>query len=61
MHQVVANCLLDNPTSWRLMERVGMRREAHAVRDSLHRSGAWLDTGEYAILVDGWSGAAQGP
>lgn len=25
------------------MERLGMRRESQAVRDSLHRSGGWLD------------------
>ena len=41
--------------SWRLMERVGMRRELHAVRESLHRSGRWLDTVGYAILEEEWS------
>ncbi len=41
--------------SWRLMERVGMRRELHAVRESLHRSGRWLDTVGYAILDEEWS------
>jgi RimJ/RimL family protein N-acetyltransferase len=51
VHRVVANCLLDNHTSWQLMERVGMRREAHAVSDSLHRSGQWLDTVGYAVLA----------
>jgi RimJ/RimL family protein N-acetyltransferase len=54
LHRVVANCFSDNTTSWRLMERVGMRREAHAVRDSLHRSGQWLDGYTYAILTDEW-------
>jgi RimJ/RimL family protein N-acetyltransferase len=52
VRRIVANCFLDNDTSWRLMERVGMRREAHAVRESLHRSGAWLDTVGYALLAD---------
>jgi len=52
VRRVVANCFLDNAASWRLMERVGMRREAHAVRESLHRSGAWLDTVSYALLRD---------
>jgi hypothetical protein len=41
VHRVTANCFLDNDTSWRLMERVGMRRELHAVRESLHGSGRW--------------------
>ena len=44
VHRVTTNCFLDNDTSWRLMERVGMRREVHAVQESLHRSGRWKDT-----------------
>jgi RimJ/RimL family protein N-acetyltransferase len=33
------------------MERLGMRRELHAVRGSLHRSGEWLDVYGYAMLA----------
>jgi RimJ/RimL family protein N-acetyltransferase len=55
VRRVIANCFLDNDTSWRLMERVGMRRELHAVRESLHRSGRWLDTVGYAVLDEEWS------
>jgi RimJ/RimL family protein N-acetyltransferase len=55
LRRVVATCFADNDTSWRLMERVGMRRELHAVRDSLHRSGQWLDTFTYALLAEEWS------
>ncbi|MDN5796313.1 MAG: GNAT family N-acetyltransferase [Intrasporangium sp.] len=54
VHRVVANCFLENESSWRLMERVGMRREVHAVRESRHRSGRWLDTVGYALLADEW-------
>ncbi|RNM14053.1 GNAT family N-acetyltransferase [Nocardioides pocheonensis] len=54
VRRVVANCFLDNETSWRLMERLGTRREVHAVAESLHRSGRWLDTVAYAILADEW-------
>jgi RimJ/RimL family protein N-acetyltransferase len=57
LRRVTANCFLDNDTSWRLMERVGMRRELHAIRESLHRSGRWLDTVGYAILEEEWSPA----
>lgn len=32
-----------------------MRREAHTVRDSPHRSGEWLDGLAYALLADEWS------
>ncbi|WP_353950453.1 GNAT family N-acetyltransferase [Knoellia sp. S7-12] len=50
VRRIVATCFADNEASWRLMERVGMRRELHAVRDALHRSGEWLDTYGYALL-----------
>jgi RimJ/RimL family protein N-acetyltransferase len=54
VQRVVANCFLANEASWRLMERVGMRREGHAVAESLHRSGQWLDTVTYALLATQW-------
>ena len=54
LHRVTAACFADNEPSWRLMERVGMRREAHARADSLHRSRGWLDGMEYAMLADEW-------
>jgi RimJ/RimL family protein N-acetyltransferase len=57
VRRVVANCFLGNVSSWRLMERVGMRRETHAVADSLHRTGQWLDTVSYALLKDEWVNA----
>ncbi|MCW2759087.1 MAG: GCN5-related N-acetyltransferase [Nocardioidaceae bacterium] len=57
VRRVVALCFADNEPSWRLMERVGMRREAHTIADSLHRSGAWLDGFEYALLADEWRAA----
>ena len=55
VRRVAANCFLANTASWRLMERLGMRREGHAVRESLHRSGQWLDTVTYALLADEWA------
>ena len=55
VRRVTANCFLDNDTSWNLMERLGMCRELRAVRESLHRSGRWLDTVGYAILQEEWS------
>jgi RimJ/RimL family protein N-acetyltransferase len=38
------------------MERIGMRREQHLVREALHRSGEWLDSLGYALLADEWPG-----
>jgi RimJ/RimL family protein N-acetyltransferase len=52
LRRVTANCFADNAESWRLMERVGMRRELHTTRESLHRSGEWLDGLGYALLAD---------
>jgi RimJ/RimL family protein N-acetyltransferase len=54
LRRVTALCFADNTASWRLMERVGLRREAHNVRDSLHRSGQWLDGYAYALLAEEW-------
>jgi len=56
VRRVIAQCFADNVASWRLMERVGMRREQHSVKDSLHRSGEWLDGLLYALLREEWRG-----
>ena len=55
LRRVTANCFAENEASWRLMERVGMRRELYTVRESLHRSKGWLDGMGYALLADEWS------
>ena len=54
LRRVVADCFADNTPSWRLMERVGMRRENHTIRDSLHRTRGWLDGYSYALLAEEW-------
>lgn len=54
LRRVVANCFADNTASWRLMERVGMRREVHTVKESLHRDGRWLDGLGYGLLAEEW-------
>lgn len=54
LHRVVAQCFADNESSWRVMERVGMRREVFRRADALHRSGRWLDGVEYALLAEEW-------
>ena len=60
LRRVLAQCFADNLASWRLMERVGMRRESQDVRGSLHRSGEWLDGLAYALLADEWRSARPG-
>jgi RimJ/RimL family protein N-acetyltransferase len=54
VRRVIAQCFADNEPSWRLMERLGMRREQHTKKDSLHRNGEWLDGMMYALLADEW-------
>jgi len=54
VRRVIAQCFADNEPSWKLMERVGMRREQHTIKDSLHRNGEWLDGMMYAILAEEW-------
>jgi RimJ/RimL family protein N-acetyltransferase len=55
LRRVFATTFADNTGSWQLMERVGMRREAHTVRDALHRERGWLDGYTYALLADEWA------
>jgi RimJ/RimL family protein N-acetyltransferase len=54
LRRLTALCFAANEASWRLMERVGMRREAYNVADSLHRSGTWMDGMAYALLAEEW-------
>ena len=54
LRRVVASCFVANTASYRLMERVGMRREARTVKDALHPSGQWRDGYSYALLADEW-------
>jgi RimJ/RimL family protein N-acetyltransferase len=56
VRRVIAQCFADNTASWRLMERLGMRREQHTRQDSLHRNGQWLDGMMYALLAEEWRG-----
>ena len=56
LRRVTADCFARNEASWRLMERLGMRREIHDGARVLHRSGEWLDGLGYALLADEWRG-----
>jgi RimJ/RimL family protein N-acetyltransferase len=54
LRRVTAHSFAANEPSWRLMEKMGMRREIYTLRESLHRSGEWLDGVGYALLADEW-------
>lgn len=53
MHRVVAECDVRNPASYRVMEKLGMRREAHFIEDMWFK-GEWSDSYIYAILDREW-------
>ena len=55
LRRVYATCFADNTASWHLMEKLGMRREAHTVKDALHRDRGWIDGYTYALLADEWA------
>ncbi len=54
LRRVEAECFAANEPSWRLMERLGMRREIHSVAESLHRDHGWIDGLGYALLAEEW-------
>ncbi len=54
LRRVTAECFAANEPSWRLMERLGMRRESYARQSGLHRSGEWMDGMTYALLAEEW-------
>lgn len=53
MHRVAAECDVRNPASYRVMEKLGMRREAHFIEDMWFK-GEWSDSYVYAILDREW-------
>jgi len=58
LHRISARTGSDNVRSWHVMERLGMRREAH-FRESHVVKGEWRDEYVYAVLADEWK-ARQG-
>jgi RimJ/RimL family protein N-acetyltransferase len=53
VHRVAARCDVRNEASWRLMERLGMRREAHFREHGLFK-GRWDEEFIYALLAPEW-------
>ena len=53
LHRLTSGCDTQNTASWRLMERLGMRREGHSLQSRQLR-GEWRDGYSYALLRDEW-------
>jgi RimJ/RimL family protein N-acetyltransferase len=54
LHRIYARCDARNEASWRVMERLGMRREAH-FREHILVKGVWDEELIYAMLEDEWA------
>lgn len=53
LHRLTTFCDTRNAASYRLMERLGMRREGHS-RQSMLLRGVWQDEYHYALLREEW-------
>lgn len=53
LHRIFATCDVQNVGSYRVMEKLGMRREGTLVKDQEVR-GRWRDTHVYALLAQEW-------
>lgn len=57
--RIIAMCNPENEKSWRLIERLGLRREGHLKRNIFFKTDGkgqpvWVDTYLYGILFDEW-------
>lgn len=54
LHRIIATCQPENPPSYQVMEKIGMRREGH-FRQCIYRGNdEWWDEYFYAILHKEW-------
>ncbi|MCK1795286.1 GNAT family N-acetyltransferase [Streptomyces sp. XM4193] len=57
LHRIIGRCDARNEASYRLMERLGMRREAHFVESEIFK-GVWGSELHYALLEAEWRASA---
>ena len=53
LHRIIGRCDARNTASWKLLEKLGMRREAHFREHAIFK-GEWDEEFYYAILEDEW-------
>jgi RimJ/RimL family protein N-acetyltransferase len=53
-HRIIATCQPQNVASWRVMEKLGMRREAHFRKCISRPDNRWWDEYFYALLAEEW-------
>lgn len=59
VRRIIAECNPENTSSWKLLERLKMRREGHLLKNIYFftdekNQPIWQDTYQYAILVSEW-------
>ncbi|MCL2528041.1 MAG: GNAT family N-acetyltransferase [Defluviitaleaceae bacterium] len=57
IHRIIAGCNAENQASYKIMERLGMRREGHFIKAQLGNSALnnkWCERYLYAILREEW-------
>ena len=57
VHRIMARCDPENPASWKLLEKIGFRREGHfkqcvTFRNDESRNPIWHDAYEYGLLKE---------
>jgi [ribosomal protein S5]-alanine N-acetyltransferase len=60
--RIIAMCNPENKHSWRLLERLGLRREGHLIRNIYFKTDdngqpIWLDTYLFGLLFEEWKHA----
>lgn len=53
LHRIIATCQPENIPSYKVMEKLGMRREAH-FKKCIPNGNEWWDEYYYAILAEEW-------
>lgn len=54
LHRIIATCQPQNPPSYRVMEKIGMRREGY-FKKCIPHDNEWWDEYYYAILAEEWN------
>lgn len=59
VRRIIAMCNPENKSSWKLLERLKMRREGHLIKNIYFKCDeqgkpVWNDTYEYAVLSEEW-------
>lgn len=59
LHRIIGRCAAQNAASARLLQRLGMRREAHFVGNARFKGG-WREELVFALLEDEWRARIDG-